>query len=111
MNNFLKYIKKYKLLKFLPILYTLTIFILSIIPGKYDPAQDISDKLKHAFAFFIFFLLYSLFFNLNKKKIFLIGFIFGIFIEFIQYFIPYRSCDMKDVIADATGLLIAYFIF
>ena len=32
--------------------------------------------------------------------------LFGVFIEFVQFFIPYRSADVFDVLADVTGGLI-----
>ena len=32
--------------------------------------------------------------------------LFGVFIEFVQFFIPYRSADVFDVLADVIGGLI-----
>ncbi len=42
--------------------------------------------------------------------IFIWGLTFGILIEFIQYFVPWRSTEALDVVADAGGLLIGFVV-
>ncbi len=44
--------------------------------------------------------------NKNKLKIFIICTLYGIFIEIIQYFLPYRGFEIADMIADSLGAAI-----
>ena len=40
----------------------------------------------------------------------ILGILYGLLMEFVQkYFIPHRSFDLYDVLADATGCIIGYF--
>ncbi|WP_076713349.1 VanZ family protein [Desulfurobacterium indicum] len=43
-------------------------------------------------------------FSFKSDRLFLILFIYGVFIEFTQLFIPGRYCDWKDVLADVIGI-------
>ena len=70
-----------------------------------------SDKVNHILAFIVFAVLFEYVYRLNKIHISIItGLVFGVFIEFVQYFLPYRSCDFFDVLADISGILIGFFI-
>jgi VanZ family protein len=124
-------INKYKILFFTTLI---AIFILSIIPhpnneyiqedtsinnilslfGKlaYIGEEFIgvfSDKYRHFIAFWVlgFLLDLSYFFN-SAKKIFLLLF-YGIFIEFVQYYIPYREFDIFDILFNVF-FIILYFL-
>lgn len=75
-----------------------------------------ADKLVHIFMFFALSFLFSFAIRNSAKKYSLIlmiavgGIIFGIAMEFVQkYFIPNRTCDVEDMIADGIGCLTAYF--
>ncbi len=74
---------------------------------------DISfgDKLNHFGAFFVlYFVGYFRYGKLNNYK-FISGLIFyGIFIETVQYFLPFREFSLLDVLADSFGVLISYLI-
>jgi len=86
-----------------------TILILATIPDdgvELDLAYE--DKIKHIIAFF------TLSFLLNKasstikhrvRNIFAL-LLFGIFIEIVQMFLPYREASVADIYADLTGILI-----
>ena len=88
---------------------TAIIFILAIVPNDgIDLDVDYADKIKHIFAFF------TLSFLLNKatstvghrvRNIFIL-LSFGILIEVVQMFLPYRESSVADVYADLTGILI-----
>lgn len=85
----------------------LTVFILSIIPDteKLPEITRLSDKLNHVAAFFTLALLIDFaypFHSLLWKFNFL--FWYGLFIECIQYFLPYREFSLLDLGADLFGL-------
>ncbi len=59
----------------------------------------------HAVGFMGVALLYAWAYQKAKWwKNIIYGLTFGIFIEIIQYFIPYRSFELFDIIADGIGL-------
>ncbi len=75
-----------------------------------------ADKLVHIFMFFTLSFLFSFAVRNADKKYSLIlmiaigGIIFGVAMEFVQkYFIPNRTCDVDDMLADGIGCLAAYF--
>src|SRR3989344_2653643 len=75
---------------------------------QYPVVEDISDKANHILAFYVLALLIDFSFpnrefGLAKVSV-LLG--YGLAIEFIQYFLPYRSASLFDVAADAVGLLV-----
>jgi len=50
----------------------------------------------------------------NNRKIFfqimILGFLYGILMELVQkYFIPFRSFDLIDIVADGIGCVAGYF--
>lgn len=82
------------------------ILYLATTEVEYSVVEDLNDKVSHILAFFVlaFLLNFSVLdkpFNL-KLATALLG--FGLLIEFIQYFIPYRSCSLLDLTADAIGI-------
>ena len=77
------------------------------------------DKIAHVIVFGVFVALWCLYFNTKnyspKKRgvvfffIFLIGMVNGIIVEYVQlYFIPNRSFDQGDIIADIISAGISY---
>jgi VanZ family protein len=67
--------------------------------------QDMNDKLNHAIAFFMLALLVDLSFpawTFRTKALVLIA--YGLSIEIMQAYLPYRSCSLFDLGADAVGL-------
>lgn len=106
----MKWLKRYKW----TILLVVVVFLLIIMPGRDVPSIGIPhlDKVVHFCMFgsinFMFYLEY--YFN-NKclprfinPCIYLT--IYGTLTEIVQYFVPGRSCDIKDLIADTLGILI-----
>ncbi|MEO8209554.1 MAG: VanZ family protein [bacterium] len=102
------------------IFYLLAIFILSSIPGEDFPKVEFefSDKIVHIFIYAILFVLF--FYSLNNQSkyaklqkfalefSFLFTVLFGITDELHQYFVPNRSCEFADWIADVIGALLIY---
>ncbi len=111
--------------KFIPaIFWFLLITILLCLPGKDIPKVDFLDyinfdKFVHAglfcgLVFFTFlpFNLLDLSFTKKRKiivKIAIAATLYGIAMEFVQkYFIPGRSFDITDMIADGVGAFLPY---
>jgi VanZ family protein len=82
------------------------ILILAATPLEYPVVSGINDKLNHIFAFFVLALLAD--FSFPEKKFIssvffpLMG--YGMVIEIIQHFLPYRMSSLFDVAADALGI-------
>ena len=100
--------------------YCLFIFILSSIPGENFPELDFkfSDKLVHLVVYGILFLLFFYSLKNQTKSIklqknpleysVLFTALYGITDEIHQYFVPNRSCELSDWIADIAGALIVF---
>ncbi len=84
------------------------ILILATTPLEYPVVSGINDKLNHIFAFFVLALLAS--FSFPEKKFFSSIFLplmcYGMAIEIIQHFLPYRMFSLFDVAADALGIVL-----
>jgi VanZ family protein len=66
-----------------------------------------NDKFWHGFTYFVLSLLADRSFPaspFNAMK-FVPVFLFGTFIEFVQYLIPWRSFSVLDMLANASGIL------
>jgi len=102
------------------IIWLLTTTFLLCLPGNDLP--DISwieqwhvDKLIHITLFFgMVFLFANTIADYRKRRVWIVwiviaGVVYGIAMEFVQkYFIPHRSFDVDDMIADAAGCLLAW---
>lgn len=85
----------------------LLVLYLCTSPGEYDLAKSVNDKLSHAVAFLILSLLADFSFpetGFSRVKIAPL-LAYGILIECIQYFLPYRSFSLLDIVADIGGIL------
>ena len=102
------------------LIWFLIILIGSILPSSNVKEIEVSDKIIHfvfyaIFSFFLFFLSHKVTLGLDTliKKwtfVFTIGTTVGLIIEFIQYtFIPSRSGEWLDVIANSVGILMMLF--
>lgn len=88
----------------------LVILFLATTSIQFEVIENIWDKLKHSFAFFTLYILFSLSYEkqtITSKSLLLL--FYGILIEFIQYFIPNRYFSFLDVLADTIGILIGIF--
>ena len=84
-----------------------TIFFLATTRLTLPVAADMNDKVNHALAFFLLALLVDLAFPLwtfRTKALVLIA--YGLSIESTQAWLPYRSCSLLDLGADAGGLIL-----
>lgn len=74
----------------------------------YPIAENINDKASHVLAFYVLAFLVDFSFPEDSfgisKVLFLIS--YGLLIEIIQYFIPYRMFSFYDLAADCVGLVV-----
>jgi VanZ family protein len=78
---------------------------------NYPVVENLNDKVNHILAFYVLGFLTDFSFPWKRfglsKVLPLLG--FGLLIEVIQYFLPYRSFSFYDLAADATGLAVYWF--
>jgi VanZ family protein len=110
--------KRSVLLVYIPlVLYWIVLFAATSFPTIHVPTTDISDKGYHFSGYFVLGVLLNLtlifqnkYITLKKKNVLytlLIGSIYGILDEIHQYFIPGRSMEFLDFMADFFGLVLA----
>lgn len=110
-------IRKPSLFKYLAIFYALLIFAVSGIPQLTPPflGFKLEDKIWHFIEYSIFsFLLFLAFFTSKrgflKKNVFLVSSFIGITYAFSdelhQKFVPGRSYDIYDFLADCLGIIL-----
>jgi len=67
-----------------------------------------SDKVNHVLAFGFLTLIAQISYpHLSTLKRFLCLLTYGVALELIQYFLPWRSCSMADIVADIIGIVLA----
>jgi len=103
------------------ILYFLFISVLFFLPGSAFPHEDwlskiYFDKWVHIGLFTVLSFLACWAFLLNKKKeqglLLFITVLYGLLVEIIQYkFIPNRSYDLGDLLADTVGSSIGILVW
>ncbi|MCM5661875.1 VanZ family protein [Galbibacter mesophilus] len=102
------------------ILWLCAITVGSLLSGnmvrEVDTGFDIPDKLVHGIFYFGNTLLFYLYFRKTSLKneiikVSVFSFLYGILIEVLQHVMPYeRSFDVKDILANTVGILIAIFL-
>ncbi len=101
---------KEKVLKILFWLYVAFILFMAFYPTP--PETPTSDKINHFVAFFVLAILQRVALKSGYLSIFLFGALLGAFIEFVQYFLPYRCAEYADFVTDVFGVLCGmFFIF
>ena len=91
----------FRYLKFVFWTYALFILIMAVVPLSQSAGG--SDKLLHFLVFFIFGTLLKTSFNSSIPGTIIISLVYGGIIEIIQFFLPYRSCELLDLFADGFG--------
>ncbi len=85
------------------------VFVLAIVPNdQIKLSIDNADKVKHFTAFFVLSFLLNRASSTIAHRLRNMGALlgFGIFIEIVQLFFPFRESSIEDVIADSVGILI-----
>ncbi len=84
------------------------IFYLATARTSIPVVEHISDKIEHAFAFLTLAMLADFSWPESgfgsRKILVLLG--YGLAIEIVQYFLPYRTFSLLDLTADAVGLFL-----
>ena len=92
------------------------IFYLSVIPASelefFNALSFIGDKVSHGVIFFVIAIL-GMFCNFKIKNYILMAIIFsfGLTIEIIHYFHPYRYFEGADLLANLLGIILARVIY
>lgn len=94
--------------RFLLIMAGIVILYLATTSRMIPVVEGINDKAEHGIAFYVLALFADFSFPQNgfsrAKALSLLS--YGLAIEIIQYFLPYRSFSLLDLGADAVGLVI-----
>lgn len=116
------YLEKRKVwLVYIPlVLYWIVLFTATTLPGPQLPDIHIGDKIEHFSAFFILAVFLNLALIYQRKSYFLfkyatlvtiiICFLYGAIDELHQMFIPGRFADIRDWLADSTGVLLGVLV-
>ena len=101
-------------------LYWIILFTATTLPGSQLPDFHLNDKIEHFSAFFILSVLLNLALIFQRKSYFLfkyaalvtiiISLSYGAIDELHQIFIPGRSADIRDWLADSTGVILGVFV-
>ncbi len=109
-------IKRY--LSVLFVLYAVTVLLLNVLPlsvaKKLNEVHFLefrADYLVHLLIFLPWSLFQFLFFRKRKIVWFFIGLVFAVSIEFVQYYLPYRSFNPYDLLFNVMGLCLSYLVF
>ena len=105
--------KLYRIIFFFSLLL---IFYFSVVPASSIPniaaLSFVSDKIIHALIFlYLSYVGLNSYFNLPKLLLLGLIFIFGLAIEIIHFYHPYRFFEAADLISNLSGILLALYIF
>ncbi|MGB1459833.1 MAG: VanZ family protein [Gammaproteobacteria bacterium] len=94
----------------------ITVFYFSLVPSFDIPniaaLSFISDKVIHlGIFFFISYIGLNCSFTYSNIFLLCLIFAFGLIIEIIHFYHPYRFFEVADLIANLTGILLAQFFF
>jgi len=91
------------------------IFIISYIAflPNYDALPEVvsvSGIINHFMAFFVLAFFLNKGFEVSLKEAFVILFVYGFFIEAVQYFLPNRCFELLDLVVDMSGVGVFYLL-
>lgn len=109
------------ILRILPILYMIVIFILSSMPAdavvelpRWDsPIKESLHLVEFGILYLLLFLSALTFSEMTPKRnliLILVSSLYGLSDEIHQYFVPYRSATVIDLVKDVIGVLVASWI-
>ena len=98
--------------KYIFVILLVIIATIAFLPNydKLPEIVSISGIINHFVAFFVLAFFLDNGYNLKVKNAFLLLFIYGFFIEFVQYFLPNRCFELLDLVVDSSGILSFYVI-
>lgn len=89
------------------VLLVLLFSVALLVPVQYLPFDTRYDKLQHALFFAVITVLLAMSVRLPMLKIGLLVSLFAVVSELTQNFIPYRSGNLDDLIADMIGVIVS----
>ena len=94
------------------IIVLIAIWTLSLLPGPYMPEFPGSDKWHHALAYFTCMFCWGQVYRrpVQRLQLALAFAAMGVLIECLQYFTPTRSFEFLDMLANASGVIVAWFV-
>lgn len=99
-------------------LYGVSILLLNVLPLNLSEKLNNTyfwefraDYITHGLIFLPWCLFQCLFGKKQKIAWFIFGVVISIIMEIVQYFLPYRSFNMYDMLFNFIGLIIGYIIF
>ncbi len=90
-------------------IYFILMLVISFIPVAVETPT--SDKINHFIEFFIFSILLKEAYRTSYWGNFFYSIILSVFIEAVQYFLPYRSAEYGDIIANLLGTISGLFFY
>ncbi|WP_020407416.1 VanZ family protein [Hahella ganghwensis] len=86
-------------------------YLSAIVPAKYTPVATLNDKLVHLCAFAGLFVLLRVTHRQLHLTTLVVGLLsYGLAVEIHQWFLPFRSFSLADLLADAIGIMIGMFV-
>ena len=112
MQNFLNSPKAQYLSKVLFILLLLIISSIAFLPNydKLPEVVSISGVINHFVAFLVLAFFLDNGYQFSIKNSFITLFIYGLFIECVQYFLVNRCFELLDLVVDISGVMFFYFL-
>ena len=92
-------------MKILSYIVLIAIFIASLIKVPQTNVPEFTDKIVHVIMYFF---CTAAFYFIGFKRYVVLSISYGIIIELIQYFLPYRSFSFYDIIANCIGAILFY---
>ena len=94
----------------------LLVMYFSVVPASSIPniaaLSFLTDKMIHALVFlYLSFIGLNCYFDISKLMLLGMIFSFGLVIEIIHFYHPYRFFEIPDLIANLIGILLALVIF
>jgi len=84
------------------------LFFLGVVKISTAVSNSLNDLLMHFLAYMVLMCsgLFTFPHRVYAVKLFYAFFAYSILIEFIQFFLPYRSFSLLDIVANGAGLLV-----
>ena len=88
-------------------LYLLAILYLATSTSTGFFIDNLWDKLKHTTSFFVLYILLDIaLYKRSSLQLFLGAFLYGVGIEIVQSFLPYREASNLDILANLVGIIL-----
>lgn len=90
----------------------IAIVALSLLPGNELPDVPGGDKWHHTLAYFVCMFCWGQAYvrPAQRLKLAIVFITMGVLIECLQYFTPTRSFEAMDMVANALGVILAWFV-